>query len=290
MASKWVLLLDKPGPCQNGQVPDLAVLQVIAEVVEAQVNADYGPLCGEVDCAIRASDGSDIQPDEKRYVFMASLPDAPGASAYHVPDAAYCAVSTCADFYGPNGLSVDCSHEVLEDAGNPGCNAAVDDGQGQEHELEECDAVETQTYGLTHPSAGVVQVSNFLLPSWRIPGAPAPYSYMAKMGLPGAVDPPGPFQTAPGAGGNYQLVFPSGSSGMKQVFADQRAARSLGSGFSSPQQADPKDVPTLITNAAAVIRGKPRKPAKTFHWSSRCAKVIRRRNAHVQSILAMTSK
>jgi hypothetical protein len=275
MANKWVLLLDSPGATGSGTVPTLDVLAAIATVCEAQLNADYGPLCGEQDASVRASDGTDIQVDEKRYIFMTSLPDAPGASAYHVPGAAYCAVSTCQDFYGPNGLSVDASHEMLEDAGNPGCNMAVDDGQGQEHERERCDAVEVQTYPITHPTVGAIHVSNFLLDSWQVPGSRGPFTFMALRGLPGYVEPTGPFQTAPSptGGGNYQLVFPSGSSEMKQVFG----------------KAEPEP-PTLITNPAAALRGKPRKPAKYFHWSSRSAKVIRARNARSQAVLAAHKK
>jgi hypothetical protein len=266
--NKWVLLLDSPGPTSSGAVPDAAALTVIAEVCQTQLNSDYQAECGGEIASVRYSDGTDIQADEKRYIFTATLPDAPGASAYHVPGAAYCAVSTCADLYGPQGVSVDASHEVLEDAGNPGCNMAVDDGKGQEHERERCDAVETQTYPITHPTAGAVHVSNFLLDSWQVQGGVGPYSFMAKAGLPGAVDPPGPFQTAVSPGnGNYQLVFPSNASQMNPVF-----------GFA-------KEELTTTQNLGKRLLGKPRRPEKALHWSSRPARIVRARNARILASL-----
>jgi hypothetical protein len=48
-----------------------------------------------------------------------------------------------------------------------------------------------------------VQVSNFVLPSWFDPMAPAPYDFMSEAKIEGAVAPPGPLQIAPGDGGNY---------------------------------------------------------------------------------------
>lgn len=63
----------------------------------------------------------------------------------------------------------------------------------------------------------MVQVSNWLLRSWFIPGAAGPYDYMTLAKLPGAVAPAGPLQTAAGHGGNYQIISKAG--GTKQVFA-----------------------------------------------------------------------
>jgi hypothetical protein len=259
--NQWVLLLDSPGPTRSGIVPDAAAMAVIAQIVQTQVNVDYAAECGGAPCSVRYSDGTDIQPSEKRYIFMATLPNAPGDSAYHIPGAAYCAVSTCQDLYGPNGLSVDASHEILEDEGNPGCNMAVDDGQGQEHERERCDAVESQTYPITHPTVGSVHVSNFLLDAWQIPGGAGPYSFMAKNNLPGAVDPKGAFQTAVSpTQGNYQLLFPSSASSMKPVF-----------GKGAPM--------TLPMTLSMALVGTPRRPAKTAHWSSRATRILSARNA-----------
>ncbi len=164
----------------------------------------------------------DIQPGEWAYVFpVPTLPDAPGANAYHdingkgVPFS-LCAVTTCTDLYGENGISVDVSHEILETAGDEGANQYANDNKGLLHAEEMCDAVEIQTYGLTCKDGTVVRVSNWLLRSWFIPGSTGPYEYMTFAKIAGAVPPPGPLQTAPGQGGNYQIISKFG--GSKQVF------------------------------------------------------------------------
>ena len=90
--------------------------------------------------------------DQEWATSIQHLPDAPGASAYHdingkgVPFA-LCAVTTCTDLYGPDGVSVDASHEILETAGDQGANQWADDLKGTLHAYEMCDAVEVRTYG-----------------------------------------------------------------------------------------------------------------------------------------------
>jgi len=255
--NKWVFINQSTGTTQNGSKLDSAALAIIANIVEIQLNADYNPECGGLDAQIRVDDGSPIAADEKRFIYVDTLPDAPGASAYHVPGAAYCAIATCVDLYGPQGVSVDASHECLEDAGNPGCNMAVDDGNGQEHERERCDAIETQTYTINHSSGQVVSVSDFLLDSWQIPGGIGPFTFMTKNQFPGAKDPPGPFQTLPNDGGNYQIVFPSDAAQEQKVFA-----RSI--------------------DARTHILGTPRKPGKMAHWTSRASRIAENRASKVK--------
>jgi hypothetical protein len=114
-------------------------------------------------------------------------------------------------------VSVDASHEILETADDEGANQFANDNKGLLHAVEMCDDVEVQTYGKTCEDGTVVQVSNWLLRSWFIPEAAGPYDYMTFAKIPGAVSPPGPLQTAPGHGGNYQIISKWG--GDKQVFA-----------------------------------------------------------------------
>jgi len=106
---------------------------------------------------------------------------------------------------------------MLETAGDAGANQFANDNHGLLHAVEMCDAVEIQTYGKTCNDGTVVQISNWLLRSWFIPGAAGPYEYMTSAGISGAVKPSGPLQTASGHGGNYQIVSKWG--GEKQVFA-----------------------------------------------------------------------
>jgi len=222
-AVKWVLIDDTKGATsQDGSKLSASVLAHIAEAVTSQVNQEFAEEWGaQASIRVGAND-NDIQPGEWAYGFVSSLPDAPGASAYHdingkgVPFA-LCAVTTCGDLYGPNGVSVDASHEILETAGDEGANLFANDGKGLLHAMEMCDAVEVQTYGKTCKDGTAVQVSNWLLRAWFMPGASGPYDYMSSRKLAGAVAPAGPLQTAPGHGGNYQIV--SKAAGSKQVFA-----------------------------------------------------------------------
>ena len=142
---------------------------------------------------------------------MPTLPEVPGASAYHdingtgVPFA-FCAVTTWRESYGPSGVSVDASHEILETAGDQGANQWADDTKGTLHAYEMCDAVEVQTYGKTCADGTVVQVSNWLLRSWFNPNAICPLrlhgvrpASRARSLLPGRC-------RLLGNGGNYQII------------------------------------------------------------------------------------
>jgi hypothetical protein len=222
-AVKWVLIDETKGAkTTGGDTLSAGALALFAEAVASQINVEFAAEWG-AKAAIRVgANAKDIQPGEWAYAFLPSLPDAPGASAYHdingqgVPFA-LCAVTTCADLFGPNGVSVDVSHEILETAGDQGANLFANDNHGTLHALEMCDAVEVQTYGKKCKDGTVVQVSNWLLRAWFIPGAVAPYDYMSLAKLGGAVAPKGALQTAVGHGGNYQIVSKAGAS--KQVFA-----------------------------------------------------------------------
>lgn len=222
-AVKWVLIDDTKGAkTSDGAQLSTAVLAHIGEAVSSQVNQEFAAEWGAQVSIRVGANANDIQPGEWAYAFLPSLPDAPGASAYHdingkgVPFS-LCAVTTCGSLYGPNGVSVDASHEILETAGDAGANLFANDNKGLLHAFEMCDAVEVQTYGKTCNDGTIVQVSNWLLRNWFIPGAIGPYDYMSMTGLKGAVAPGGPLVTALGHGGNYQIV--SKTTATRQVFA-----------------------------------------------------------------------
>jgi hypothetical protein len=221
-AVNWVLLDSSSGAAtQDGSRIVPLVLDQIAEVVQDQVNQEFAAEWGGK-ATIRAGASENIKPGEWVYGFVPTLPEAPGASSYHdisgkgVPFA-LCAVTTCGSLLGPMGLSVDVSHEILETAGDKDANHFANDNKGLMHAVEMCDAVELQTYGKTCKDGTVVQVSNWLLRSWFTPGEVGPYDYMTLAKIPGAVSPPGPLITAPGHGGNYQIISKWG--GDKKVFA-----------------------------------------------------------------------
>ena len=248
-AVAWVLIDESNGAkCGDGSSLSPAALAHFVESVSAQLNGEFAREHGGAGTLRVGSGPTDIQPGERVYSFQPTLPSAPGASAYHdingqgVP-VAFCAVTTCGSLYGPTGVSVDASHEILETAGDEGCNQLADDGKGTLHAREMCDAVEVQTYGYMCADGTVVQLSNFVLRAWFDPNAAGPYDYMSSAGIAGAVAPPGPMQTAPGDGGNYQIECPSTTSQESQTFA----------AHASPVR----------------ISGIPRKPARVRHWSSR---------------------
>lgn len=222
MLTKWVLVDESQGAaCSNGDTVTAAGLAHIAEVVSAQLNGEFAAEYGNAVQVRVASGPADVQPGECVYKFLGTLPDAPGASAYHDDESgcpvSYCAVTTCDSMLGPNGVGVDVSHELCEAQGDPGCNRLLDDLNGSAHAGELCDAVEAQQYPKTCSDSTIVWVSNFLLTAWGIPGAKGPYDYMTLAGVSGAVAPPGPMQTAPAGGANYQLIVPLDDSQEGQV-------------------------------------------------------------------------
>jgi hypothetical protein len=200
-----------------GMAVTTAVLEDIANACTVQLNRDVSAEWGgnyEVRAAVGAGD---IQPGEIVFALLPSLPDAPGAIAYHdvngvgVP-VIYDAITLSDSLTGSgNSLSVAVSHELCETAGDESVNAWRDDGAGSEWAQELCDAVEAQSYLI-----GDVAVSNFLLKAFFTPNHVGPYDYMSSAGLPGAVGPTGPFATP--SGGNYQIVRSSGA-GEHQVQA-----------------------------------------------------------------------
>jgi hypothetical protein len=222
----WVLIDETAGAkCTNGETLSAESLAHIAEAVQDQLNGEASDEWGGKTGVRVGSGPTDIQPGERVYSFVATLPNAPGASAYHdingqgVP-VAFCAVTTCDSVLGTaNAVSVDVSHEMLEVLGDEGCNQYADDGAGTMHAHELCDPVEMQTYTKACSDGTVVYLSNFVLRSWFISGAAGPYEYMTQAGLSGAVPPGGAMQTAVGNGGNYQIECPSTSSQATQVTA-----------------------------------------------------------------------
>ncbi len=222
-AARWVLIDNSQGATTaDGAQLSTPVLAHICEVVSNQLNQEFAAEWGAQVRLRVGANTKDILPGEWAYIFLPTLPEAPGASAYHdingkgVPFS-LCAVTTCGSLYGSNGVSVDASHEILETAGDVGANLFANDNHGLLHAFEMCDAVEVQTYGRVCMDGTVVHVSNWLLRAWFIPGAAGPYDYMSMAHIPGAVAPGGPLMTAVGHGGNYQIVSKAGPT--RQVFA-----------------------------------------------------------------------
>lgn len=153
-------------------------------------------------------------------VFIFDDPDTAGALGYHdeTPDGnIYGKVfaridGVVQDLFGPSGMSVTLSHEVLELAGDPNVNIWVAMPDGKRMTCRElCDAVEGDAYPVNvngHP----VHVSNFLWPEWFDPGV------KAGMQVDQMDTCPGPFKfSAASVGQNYMIVMNLGT-GEKQVY------------------------------------------------------------------------
>ena len=208
--TKWVFIDETNGAkCGDGSSLDPASLRRIAIACDAQLNSEFADEYGGQYQVRDAADATDIQPGEQVYAFVPTVPNAPGASAYHDTDGkgvpvAYCAVTTCGSLFGANGVSVDATHECLEAGADPSCNLMADNLNGLLVAYEVGDPVEIQTYA-SHVDSEV-QISNFVLKSWFDPKASAPYDFMSAARIAGAVAPPGPLQIAPGNGGNYIIT------------------------------------------------------------------------------------
>jgi hypothetical protein len=254
MTTRWVLVDDTQGaPCANGQKLDQKSLQEMATVLSIQLNRDYAAEYGGSFICRAASNPRDIMPGELVFAWQKALPDAPGAIAYHDISGAAVrfavgAITQCADLFGAEGVLAATSHELLEDAGDPGCNVWVSDGRGKLHAREMCDGCEVQSY----PINGLA-VSDFFLGQWWLPGGHGAYNYCAKVGK--GHNAPGPLASISANGGNYQIVE-TDPQDVSQIMASQAQGLHHMMAMHRPGR--------LI-----VIDGTPRNAEKVKHWSSR---------------------
>jgi hypothetical protein len=181
-------------------------LASIAAACTVQLNRHLSPYYGGAYSVRVGANAADVQPGELVFAIVDSLPDAPGAEAYHdltgtdAPDA-FLALNTCTSL---DDVSTGISHELCESAGDPGCNRWVDDMAGTERALELCDAVQANSY-----KEGTIALSDFVLPAFfEGAAAPGPYSFCQATSEGSTNVPAGPFETT---GGGYQLQRSSGT-------------------------------------------------------------------------------
>lgn len=265
---QWVLIDETNGAAtQDGKKLSKTILQLVATAIEMQGNLHYRPEHGGDTFSVRVGDGpSDVKPGESVFAFHPILPEAPEAVAYHdvagkgVPYAVM-AITDCSSLMNSGAsASVSASHEVLEAALNPGANLMADRTPSESVAQEACDAIEMQGYAMNVKGVRVA-VSNFLLRSFFVPGATGPYSYMAKHGLDGFVEPNAPMTCAAGDGGNYQIVRAI------TLGEDEELGKAMG-----------RRVPTVKQHYW--IEGKPRRSHRHLHFSSRAQKVSKGERVH----------
>jgi hypothetical protein len=266
--TSWVLIDQSNGAkCHNGDALSEGALERIAEAVTVHMNRDYASEWGTAGIKIRVGkNASDVSVAEQACLFVSDFPQEQDASAYHTLTAAgipvsFVAVTTCSSLFGPNGVTVDVSHEFGEAEADPGVNILADDMKGFLHAFELYDPVEIQAYPINIEGKHHVHVSNFVTRKWFIPGSAGPYDFMTNAGLPGAdpkYAPAGPMMTAPSpdGSGNYQMVEPGGAGSLKAIFG------------------------RLFQGRGMRIVGTPRKLVKTLHWSSRTQRRLEKRGPY----------
>ena len=124
-------------------------------------------------------------------------------------------------------------HESMEMRADPTCDGWMPMPDGRQIALEVCDPVEADLYPVKVSIAGderTVMVSNFVLPSYFVPGSSGPWDYMGRL--------PGPFTMTDGGymvvrerDGNEHEVFAARGNvarfAAKQVDPVSRVARRL---------------------------------------------------------------
>lgn len=164
---------------QYGGALPFPILERIAAAIQVQLNCHVSTYWGGNFTVRAAKDATDLQVGEVVAVILDEVA-AIGAVAYHDVSGAeapciFAARKMCNSILmGQHSLSVALSHELVETAGDPYCNAWRDDGQGFEYANELCDAVQDSCYVIDG-----VTVSDFVLPAFFAPGALGPYRFMA---------------------------------------------------------------------------------------------------------------
>jgi hypothetical protein len=158
------------------------------EFIVAWLEQIEGPLATTTDTEFvtfrKADSVNDRQSGEIAINFRDTIPEAPGALAYHqvvngIPD-----IEIGADLFldlasSDESVSKGCSHEILEMLKDAGANGWKDkqDSSGMMCAEELCDVVQNTSY----QACNGLPVSNFLLPSYFIPGSVGPWDYLELM-------------------------------------------------------------------------------------------------------------
>ena len=159
--------------------------QAMIDAWTEQINGPFADAHGARTVEFRIADpGTDRLDGELAMNFRDTIPEAPNALAYHqvvngIPD-----IELGVDLFasltsGVESLSVGGSHELLELLRDVGANGWKDkqDGSGLMGAEEVGDVVQNTFY----PASNGVPVTNFLLESYFIPGAPGPWDFMGVM-------------------------------------------------------------------------------------------------------------
>lgn len=159
--------------------------QAMIDAWSEQISGPFADAHGARTVEFRIADpGTDRLDGELAMNFRDTIPEAPNALAYHqvvngVPDIELGVDLFSALTSGSESLSCGGSHELLELLLDAGANGWKDkqDGSGLMGAEEACDVVQN-TFAV---ASNGVAVSNFLLPSYFIPGSAGPWDDMEVM-------------------------------------------------------------------------------------------------------------
>jgi hypothetical protein len=165
----------KPGP----------VMQSIIDACLEQVNGPFADAYGRLAIAMRIGSGpADRGPSEIAVNFRDSIPEAPEALAYHTVTMGIPDIEIGCDLFtsttsGSESISGGVSHEILEMLRDAGANGwkSKNDGSSTMSAEEACDPVQNTGYSASNG----VWVTNFVLPSYWVPGSSGPYDLLGKL-------------------------------------------------------------------------------------------------------------
>jgi hypothetical protein len=153
-----------------------ATLATFVAAMQVQVGRDFAPIWGRYAKLTYVPKGGSI-PADHWWLAVLDTSDAAGALGYHETTASgkpLGKVFVKDDLDSGSSISVTLSHELLEMLGNPFINlTAFDVTANQLHQIfmhEMCDPCEDDSLGY---NVNGVRMSDFLLPEWFDPSAPA---------------------------------------------------------------------------------------------------------------------
>ena len=206
-----IAILNQSTVVQNSDV------KLIAAAIDKQLRKHFGPAWGASgwSCAAYVSNPGAVPASAYQLVILDDA-DQAGALGYHDVDPngkpyakvfAKTVLDNGGDIYASaNSVSVTCSHEALEIAGDPPAAYWASMPDGNLVALELCDPVEVDAYAISvglFPKA--VMVSNFALPAY-FDGSEsgAKYDYLGTLTAPFTMSP-----------GGYQIVMSGGTVSQK---------------------------------------------------------------------------
>ena len=172
----------------TSETPDaLKPAPLLGPLVNALIEQLEGPFAaawGEQCCDFRiGTSPTDRQPNEIAVNFRDTIA-AQGALADHQVNNGVADIEIACDLFsslttGQESMSVGVDHEILETILDRGANGWKDrqDDTGLSDAEEACDFVQNTNYAASNG----LSMSNFVLPSFFVPGAVSPWDYLAKM-------------------------------------------------------------------------------------------------------------